>query len=46
MKKPSDLPISDADWNNVEALQVLVIALLKRVEKVEWLEERVAQLEQ
>ena len=46
MKKPSELPISDADWNNVEALQVLVIALLKRVEKVEWLEERVAQLEQ
>lgn len=43
MKKPSNLPISDADWSDTPTLQMLVIKLWERLQQ---LEQRVAQLEQ
>ena len=43
MKKPSNLPISDADWSDTPTLRMLVIKLWERLQQ---LEQRVAQLEQ
>lgn len=46
MNKPSELPISDADWHETPvAVQALVIAMWERVQRVERLEQRVEQLE-
>ena len=43
MNKPSDLPISVADWHDTPTLQMLVVKLWERLQQ---LEQRVAQLEQ
>ena len=43
MEKPSDLPISDADWHDTPTLQMLVVKLWQRLQQ---LEQRVTELEQ
>ena len=43
MKKPSGLPISDAEWQDTPTLQMLVVKLWERLRQ---LEQRVTQLEQ
>ncbi len=46
MNKPTDLPISDDDWQQTPvSVQVLVITLWERVKRVDWLEQRVEELE-